>query len=149
MWANDWPLDHLRPCGPFPNRDMVSQADLESDVSLAPRFSSCLVIRLLGINRFILFMVQRLCPERALFRASCTEEVKDPCESRRVARASRSLYAGTAASQAREVRAGRGWQGMAGDLSQLTPSKTSDATIPSLGEAVTRQEDVHLQLRHV
>ena len=36
------------------------------------------------------------------------EDLKDPYESRRMARASRTLYAGTAASQAREVRDVRG-----------------------------------------
>lgn len=37
------------------------------------------------------------------------QDLKDPLENRRLARASRSLYAGTAASQAREAQAALGF----------------------------------------
>ena len=47
-------------------------------------------------------------PTAANLMCGHAEDLKDPYESRRMARASRTLYAGTAASQAREVRDVRG-----------------------------------------
>ena len=50
-------------------------------------------------------------PTAAKLMCGHAEDLKDPYESRRMARASRTLYAGTAASQAREVRDVRGRRG--------------------------------------